>query len=355
MTNQAQLATQVANALTRWNEQLDQLAEWLAGDPSGGPNSDGRYPLTNASGETENFLCLPAVLDLVEGPAAQVTVIKSAVEALETAAAESSEDADTARQLSEAARVLSSTLRDEVQTLRDDVASKWAAVNAWASQVSNDAGSVTNALSDATTAKDEAVQARDAAEGYALSAAQYDPLDFASGKHTLSLENTELVRVAQDRGVSVTEEYPILVMANDLSDLVSFGQQGSVHRAGYVRFDGSNDHGLIGRGVGGRVIFNNLQASKTASNFGVGEISCRTQDGSVVNQENLLVVKNNTTPVLTLKTDGTLSVPKLRVRDTNAPSTATSPGEPGEVRWDSSYIYVCTASDTWRRSPLSSW
>lgn len=41
---------------------------------------------------------------------------------------------------------------------------------------------------------------------------------------------------------------------------------------------------------------------------------------------------------------------------TNAtPSSATDTGIKGQVAWDSSYIYVCVATDVWKRTALSSW
>lgn len=36
-------------------------------------------------------------------------------------------------------------------------------------------------------------------------------------------------------------------------------------------------------------------------------------------------------------------------------SSATATGEKGEICWDSSYIYVCVATNTWKRAGLSSW
>jgi hypothetical protein len=33
--------------------------------------------------------------------------------------------------------------------------------------------------------------------------------------------------------------------------------------------------------------------------------------------------------------------------------TGTSPGGPGEICWDDSYIYVCTSANTWKRAALS--
>lgn len=46
---------------------------------------------------------------------------------------------------------------------------------------------------------------------------------------------------------------------------------------------------------------------------------------------------------------------KLRIRNANTPATATSAGNQGEHCWDSGYFYVCTATNTWRRSALTAW
>lgn len=38
-----------------------------------------------------------------------------------------------------------------------------------------------------------------------------------------------------------------------------------------------------------------------------------------------------------------------------APETATSSGQVGEIRFDSSYVYICIADNTWKRATLASW
>lgn len=43
------------------------------------------------------------------------------------------------------------------------------------------------------------------------------------------------------------------------------------------------------------------------------------------------------------------------VRITSAPATATSTGSAGHVAYDSAYFYVCVATNTWKRTLLSSW
>jgi len=37
------------------------------------------------------------------------------------------------------------------------------------------------------------------------------------------------------------------------------------------------------------------------------------------------------------------------------PSSATDTGIAGQVAWDASYFYVCTATNTWRRAAVTSW
>jgi len=40
---------------------------------------------------------------------------------------------------------------------------------------------------------------------------------------------------------------------------------------------------------------------------------------------------------------------------TSIPASASASGVEGQIAWDGSYIYVCTATDTWKRSPIASW
>ena len=40
---------------------------------------------------------------------------------------------------------------------------------------------------------------------------------------------------------------------------------------------------------------------------------------------------------------------------TKTPSSASDTGTTGTIAWDSSYIYICTATDTWKRVAISTW
>lgn len=39
----------------------------------------------------------------------------------------------------------------------------------------------------------------------------------------------------------------------------------------------------------------------------------------------------------------------------SAPATAGATGTAGQWAWDSGYIYICVATNTWKRAALSTW
>lgn len=49
---------------------------------------------------------------------------------------------------------------------------------------------------------------------------------------------------------------------------------------------------------------------------------------------------------------GTLTSLKVA---TSTPALASATGTTGTIAWDTSYIYVCTATDTWKRVAIATW
>lgn len=49
------------------------------------------------------------------------------------------------------------------------------------------------------------------------------------------------------------------------------------------------------------------------------------------------------------------SVGSLLVTSPGAPSSASDTGTAGTIAWDTSYMYVCIATDTWKRAAISTW
>ena len=46
---------------------------------------------------------------------------------------------------------------------------------------------------------------------------------------------------------------------------------------------------------------------------------------------------------------------KVRLRTSKTPATAGAAGNQGDICWDSDFLYVCVATNTWKRSALSTW
>jgi len=45
----------------------------------------------------------------------------------------------------------------------------------------------------------------------------------------------------------------------------------------------------------------------------------------------------------------------VRIRSSQTPASASATGTQGEIAWDANYIYVCVATDTWKRVAIGTW
>ncbi len=45
----------------------------------------------------------------------------------------------------------------------------------------------------------------------------------------------------------------------------------------------------------------------------------------------------------------------ITVASGTAPASSSDTGTQGEIRWTDSYIYICVATNTWKRAALSTW
>ena len=46
---------------------------------------------------------------------------------------------------------------------------------------------------------------------------------------------------------------------------------------------------------------------------------------------------------------------RIRVGTAKTPATSGATGTTGEIAWDADYIYVCTATNTWKRVAIATW
>ena len=150
----------------------------------------------------------------------------------------------------------------------------------------------------------------------------------------------------------------------------------------FIKFteDGS-DRALIGVNLANNILIENLFSNKhivfKASDAGVSREGLRL-DGAVpevvVNQTsdslvNFRVESDKNTHMLyvdggndkigikTSQPTEALDIDSnaIRLRSSLTPQSASDFGEVGQICWDANYIYVCVATNTWKRSLLRSW
>ena len=80
--------------------------------------------------------------------------------------------------------------------------------------------------------------------------------------------------------------------------------------------------------------------------------------GSFSSTNKLVILANsgyvgigNITPTAKLDIDSDI----VRLRTAKTPATAGATGNAGDICWDASYMYVCTATNTWRRIAHATW
>lgn len=124
------------------------------------------------------------------------------------------------------------------------------------------------------------------------------------------------------------------------------------------KFSATGDGSSVGYSMNTGVAFRN-----SGSNFwdqgsgGSGDLYWRAGSGYT----NAMTLLNNGKVLVGTTTTDSGSGAKLQVTggiqlvSVSAPSSATATGTAGEIRWDASYIYVCTATNTWKRVAIATW
>ena len=57
----------------------------------------------------------------------------------------------------------------------------------------------------------------------------------------------------------------------------------------------------------------------------------------------------------TTSTGVSITGSNINLSTANTPASATATGTTGDIRWDADYVYVCVATDTWKRAELLTW
>jgi len=159
-----------------------------------------------------------------------------------------------------------------------------------------------------------------------------------------------------------------------LSNLLTYGNVSipngslllkSLNSVGLNTSDGADDGvlQLSGGGVAGqtRGAYLNVYGNEFAGAKGDLGLNAGLGDNSS-DFGQVRVFSSNGTAIATFG-DGTsssnadVSIPNgdLIVTTPKTPATAGATGTVGTIAWDTSYVYVCVATDTWKRSAIATW
>jgi hypothetical protein len=109
-----------------------------------------------------------------------------------------------------------------------------------------------------------------------------------------------------------------------------------------LNFGTDADIQMVLHGNGGFTFGNGLTGTSPGLN------KSRFEDDVLVDTQ---IGIGNTAPTSPLDISGD----SLRIRAENTPSSATATGNKGTIVWDTNFIYVCTATNTWKRTAIATW
>ncbi|MFY7951237.1 MAG: hypothetical protein ACOVT5_01905 [Armatimonadaceae bacterium] len=152
----AMLTAQVSELYDRWQTREDQLRAWLGGTATGGPNSDGTYPLTDAHGATYNVKCPARIVADFESPTSSSAASAASAESFAEAAAASATAAASAKTAAQTAQGIATTRRDEAATSATQAATSAAQAEAWATEATTGLDSIAAAVAAAEASAEAA-------------------------------------------------------------------------------------------------------------------------------------------------------------------------------------------------------
>jgi len=110
-------------------------------------------------------------------------------------------------------------------------------------------------------------------------------------------------------------------------------------------------------GIGIDTPSSTLEVASTWNNSLINHSSVKitiTDTASSSNSKPLEVIIDGNSKFAVSKAGGLTLSSKLNL-PSQPPASATATGTTGDVAWDQNYIYICIATNTWKRSPLGTW
>jgi hypothetical protein len=179
--------------------------------------------------------------------------------------------------------------------------------------------------------------------------------DLASGT---TLIGTELFEAVQSAGsVKLTSTQIKTYTSESPTFVISDAATNTPSTAATLQHTSS---GTVAAGIGTRLDF---QCQTASGNIEIGaRIQAITTDVTPTSEDfnlAILLMAGGAAPtqVANFTSTGNLSITgnTLNVPNTRTPASAGAPGTKGDICWDASYVYICVATDTWKRVAIATW
>ena len=113
---------------------------------------------------------------------------------------------------------------------------------------------------------------------------------------------------------------------------------------------------LVGSNRGGQI---DLVGGNASSDAGAIRFRTGTGTGGTAQSERARIDSSGRLLVGTASDSGgalfQVNGDRIRVGTAKTPATSGATGTTGEIAWDADYIYICTATNTWKRAAISTW
>ena len=144
-----------------------------------------------------------------------------------------------------------------------------------------------------------------------------------------------------------------LGMKGYVDSVATLSSYGNANVASYLHANDYNPYSNVNVAVFTNLSTYSYNANVTAANVGMkGYVDNQTYS----NVQVATYLPTYTGNIGAVTTPGALQVyGNAIISNTYIPALANSTGSSGQIVWDSDYIYICVATDTWKRANISTW
>ncbi len=179
--------------------------------------------------------------------------------------------------------------------------------------------------------------------------------DLASGT---TLVGTELFEAVQSASSVKLSSDQIKTFANSSPTLLT--ETSNTNTPATAATLSHETDGTPSAGIGTRLDFVcETAASNTEIGARITAVTTNVGSGTEAFDLQILLMSGGALPTLAAKftSAGDFGIvgDTINVPVTRTPASAAAPGTAGDICWDSSYIYVCVATDTWKRVAIATW